>query len=50
MLNVPEDLVINCGKLAINSGAGDVVVNGVSLVKHTHGGVTSGGGSTGKPQ
>ena len=39
VLNVPEDLVINCGKLAINSGAGDVVVNGVSLVKHTHGAV-----------
>lgn len=47
---MPDDLVINCGSLAVNAGGGDVTVNGISLVNHTHGGVTPGGSSTGKPQ
>lgn len=34
----------------INGTHGDVVVNGISLVHHTHGGVTPGSGSTGQPQ
>ena len=43
-------LVINCaGNLTINAPSGDVVVNGISLVSHTHGGVVPGGGSTGTP-
>jgi len=50
VLSVPDDLVINCGSLAVNAGGGDVTVNGISLVNHTHGGVTPGGSSTGKPQ
>lgn len=29
---------------------GDLVVNGISLTKHTHGGVETGGGTTGTPQ
>ncbi len=29
---------------------GDLVVNGISLTKHVHTGVTPGGGTTGKPQ
>lgn len=29
---------------------GDVVANGISLTKHVHGGVESGGGSTGGPR
>lgn len=31
-------------------GGGDLVVNGISLTHHTHGGVETGGGSTGQPQ
>lgn len=31
-------------------GGGDLVVNGISLVKHVHGGVESGGSKTGKPE
>lgn len=31
-------------------GNGDLVVNGISLVKHVHGGVESGGSKTGKPE
>lgn len=43
-------LVINCtGNLQINAPNGDVVVNGISLVNHTHGQVMPGGGNTGKP-
>ena len=30
-------------------GGGDLVVNGISLTKHLHTGVTPGGGNTGKP-
>ena len=29
---------------------GDLVVNGIPLTKHTHGGVETGGGTTGTPQ
>lgn len=50
VLNVPDDLVINCGSLKVNAGGGDVTVNGISLVSHVHGGVSSGGSNTGKPQ
>ena len=50
VLNVPDDLVINCGSLKVNAGGGDVMVNGISLVSHVHGGVSSGGSNTGKPQ
>ncbi len=50
VLNVPDDLVINCGSLNVNANGGDVTVNGISLVNHTHGGVSSGGSNTGKPQ
>ena len=31
-------------------GGGDLVVNGISLTKHVHGGVMSGGSKTGKPE
>lgn len=31
-------------------GGGDLVVNGISLVHHVHGGVTPGGGNTGEPE
>ena len=31
-------------------GGSDLVVNGISLVHHVHGGVTPGGGTTGQPQ
>ncbi|KAF1072700.1 MAG: hypothetical protein GAK45_00135 [Pseudomonas citronellolis] len=30
--------------------SGDVIASGISLVKHTHGGVETGGGSTGGPK
>ncbi len=51
ILETNGDLTISCGgTLSITSGSGDVTVNGISLVNHTHGGVTPGGGSTGKPQ
>ena len=33
-----------------NFGGGDLIVNGISLTKHTHGGVETGGGTTGTPQ
>lgn len=50
VLNVPDDLVINCGSLKVNAGGGDITVNGISLVNHVHGGVSSGGSKTAKPQ
>ena len=37
------------GTTALFSG-GDLVVNGISLVNHVHGGVMTGGGDTGKPK
>lgn len=50
VLNTPGNLTINVGgTLAINANSGDVVVNGISLVNHTHTGVTPGGATTGKP-
>lgn len=51
VLDVPGDMTLNVGgTLAINSSSGDVVVNGISLVHHVHGGVQSGGGTTGTPK
>ena len=50
VLSVPDDLVINCGSLAVNAYVGDVTVNGISIVNHTHGGVTPGDISNGKRQ
>lgn len=38
------------GSLSIEAAGGDVTVNGISLVNHTHGGVESGGSKTGKPE
>ena len=49
VLNIPGDMTINCGALTVNASGGDVTVNGISLVNHTHGGVESGGSKTGKP-
>lgn len=51
VLDTPGNVVIKCGgTLDIQAAGGDVRVNGISLVHHTHGGVISGGGSTGTPQ
>ena len=33
-----------------NFSGGDLVVNGISLTKHTHGGVETGGGTTSTPK
>lgn len=50
VLDVPGDMTLNVGgTLAINSSSGDVVVNGISLVHHVHGGVQSGGSTTSGP-
>lgn len=35
---------------SVSAPEGDVTASGVSLSGHTHGGVETGGGSTGKPQ
>jgi len=37
------------GNVTINATGGDVIVSGVSLINHTHGGIMSGGGSTSPP-
>jgi len=37
------------GDITINAISGDVIVNGVSLVNHTHGGIVPGPGSTAPP-
>lgn len=50
VLDVPGNLTIRCGSLDIQAKSGDVVANGISLVHHTHGGVTPGGGKTGTPE
>lgn len=47
-INSPGTVNITAGTVNI-TGAGDVVVSGISLVNHTHTGVTPGGGKTGKP-
>ncbi len=44
-----SSLNITCAGTINITGGGDVVVGGVSLVNHTHGGVTPGGGSTAPP-
>lgn len=41
---------VQADTVSINGGSGDVVVNGISLVHHTHGGVQGGPSSTGAPQ
>ena len=48
-IDSPGAVNISAGTVNI-TGSGDVVVSGISLVNHTHGGVVPGGGSTGKPQ
>ena len=48
-VNATGSVTINAPTVTINGGAGDVVVNGVSLVNHTHGGIIPGGGSTAPP-
>ena len=51
VLTVPGDMTLNIGgTLLINSSGGDVVVNGISLVHHVHGGVESGGSTTSGPE
>lgn len=50
VLDTPGNLTIKVGgSLNLTYGSGDVIVNGISLVNHTHGGVLPGGGTTGKP-
>lgn len=48
-MTIGGTLTIHAGTLDIQGG-GDVVASGISLKGHTHGGVESGGGSTGTPQ
>lgn len=51
VIDTPGNLKINVGgSLDISAGGGDVVVNGISLVSHVHGGVTPGGSTTSKPE
>lgn len=45
-MRVSGDKAVITGSLEVS---GDVVAQGVSLVNHTHGGVTPGGGNTAKP-
>jgi phage baseplate assembly protein V len=47
-----DTLTINVtgGTINLNCAHGDIVVNGISLVHHTHTGVTTGSGNTGPPQ
>ena len=46
--NLQVDGSINCGKSI--AAADEVTANGINLTTHTHGGVKSGGSSTGQPQ
>lgn len=46
--NLQVDGSINCGKSI--TAATEVTANGINLTTHTHGGVKSGGSSTGQPQ
>lgn len=48
-VNATGSVTINAPVVNITGGSGDVVVNGVSLVNHTHGGIIPGGGSTAPP-
>lgn len=51
ILNTPGDLTINVGgTLNINASEGDVIVNGISLVNHVHGGIMPGGAKTSTPE
>lgn len=50
-IEITGDIVIN-GNVTLNgdlTASGDVVAEGTSLHTHTHGGVTTGGGTTGAP-
>jgi phage baseplate assembly protein V len=42
-------VTIKAPSITIQGGSGDIVVDGVSLVNHTHGGVIPGGSSTAPP-
>jgi len=45
-----KTLTVNAvGTVNITGVSGDVTINGISLVNHTHGGVRSGSDNTGKP-
>lgn len=46
----PSGFSGNIAGTAFSIGGGDLKVQGISLVHHTHGGVETGGGSTGQPQ
>lgn len=46
--NLQVDGSVNCGKSI--TAATEVTANGINLTTHTHGGVKSGGSSTGQPQ
>lgn len=51
-VTVNADVVIN-GDVQVNgtlTASEDVIADGISLKTHTHGGVETGGGSTGEPQ
>nr|DAL33575.1 MAG TPA_asm: baseplate assembly protein [Caudoviricetes sp.] len=48
-MNIGGTLTIHAGTLDI-VGGGDVVASGISLTKHVHGGVESGGGTTSGPK
>ena len=48
-MRIGGKLTITAGTLDIQGG-GDVVASGISLVSHVHGGVQSGGSTTGGPQ
>lgn len=58
LVNAGSKVVLNGSKMSINLsdgtdavfGGGDLVVNGISLTKHVHGGVVSGGSTTSVPQ
>lgn len=51
VLDIPSNMTINVGgTLSINASRGDVVVNGISLVHHEHGGVQAGGSKTAQPE
>lgn len=51
VLDTPGDMTLNVGgNLMINASGGDVIVNGISLVNHVHGGVVPGGANTSVPE
>ena len=58
MFNNGSLVVLNSSSMTINLadgtnvsiGGGDLVVNGISVVHHVHGGITRGGANTDQPQ